>query len=242
MNEWASLALWNTILVVLIAGITLLQRRSVPFKWIFISIALFNLNILLVLDLFSLRDILPAFFNDQNLLFNWFGKSVALLASIVILAFSGINARAAGITLRQARRAWIGWSVLGLLCVTGILIALNIPDEQHSIETIAYQLTMPSLEEEIFYRGLFLFALIRVFGEGPRFAAANFGFAALISTLMFGVIHGLFWTEQGMQASAEAFIFAGGFGALLTWLRLNTGSVVVPILMHSAINTIWRLF
>jgi hypothetical protein len=114
-------------------------------------------------------------------------------------------------------------------------------DEAQKADAVAYQLTMPSLDEEIFYRGILLYCLVRAFGEGPRFLAANFGWAAGIVTIMFGAIHCFVWTDTGPFFSWEIALFAGGVGLVLMWLRLSTGSVLAPILMHSIVNTVWRL-
>ena len=49
------------------------------------------------------------------------------------------------------------------------VIALIFPGNPASGEDIAFQLTMPGLEEELFYRGILLFALDQAFTGRRRF-------------------------------------------------------------------------
>ncbi|MEZ5947543.1 MAG: CPBP family intramembrane glutamic endopeptidase [Hyphomonas sp.] len=242
MNAVQSLLAWDLVFLALCAGAGLAARRRFRWHWALAGFALFNLNVALVLNLFHLNAPAYRLAGDPEVMFNWAGKLIALAASLAVLFLGPFQRDEVGFTLKQAKGAWIGWSVVGVLCAVGVGLAISMPDETHTAETIAYQLTMPSLEEELFFRGLLLCCLIRAFGPGPRFAAANFGLAAFTSTAMFALIHALSWTSEGPVLSVEALVFAGVFGWLLCWLRLNTGSLVAPILMHSAINTIWRIF
>ncbi len=235
-----SALLWNAIFLVS-AGLAAVLGKKIDCRWLVISMALFNINVAFVLDFFGLNAHLYELFSVENVEFNWAGKLTALTFSIVLLVTRAIEPRAAGVTFRQAKGATIGWGVLAALIVLDIYIALQLDNARHGVEAIAYQLTLPSLDEEIFYRGILLFTLIKAFGIGPRVLASNFGWAALISALIFGSIHAVFWSDGAVVFSAEAFAFAGLIGLLLTWLRLNTGSIVTPVLLHSAINTIWRV-
>ncbi|WDI33114.1 CPBP family intramembrane metalloprotease [Hyphococcus flavus] len=237
-----NIALWNGAFALACVPAAAMAGRQFRWQWLVAAFLLFNLNIALVLDFFGLNERIYALAGSPETTFNWAGKITALSASVLILCTPFINLRAAGVTFRQDQKSFIGWIVFAALCALGVYIGLQIENDTHSAETIAYQLTMPSLEEEIFYRGIFLFCLVKAFGDGPRILWSNFGSAALISTLVFTIIHCLFWGASGIQFSTEAFLFAGVFGLVLTWMRTNTGSILLPILMHSAINTIWRLF
>ncbi|MEO0883089.1 MAG: CPBP family intramembrane glutamic endopeptidase [Pseudomonadota bacterium] len=241
MDILASLILWNGVAIALIGVAAVCARQPVAWRWVFAAFSLFNVNVCLVLNVFGLNGLIYNLLGNPELSFNWAGKIIALMFSLTLLMTGIVRWHQIGGVFKQSKGAVMGWSVVGLLCVVGVGLALVLPDEPHSLETIAYQLTMPSLEEEIFYRGIFLYCLVRAFGEGPRIAASNFGSAAIISTLMFTIIHALLWDEKGLFFQLDAFLFAGVFGVLLTWLRLNTGSLLAPILMHSAVNTIWRL-
>src|SRR3546814_12225978 len=59
--------------------------------------------------------------------------------------------------------------VLVLYCAFFVMIALAFPSGTASADDVAFQLTMPGLEEETFYRGILLFALYRAFTGRVRF-------------------------------------------------------------------------
>jgi len=242
MDKWLSLALWDGIFVVLGMFAAMLVGKKFDHRWFLAAIVLFNLNVVLVLDVFGIYPTIDAMTGIGNGAFNWTGKILAFIFSLVILATGKIRWAEAGVTLSQSPQAKYGWGVVIFFILLSIVAGIFLPDEIHSAETIAYQLTMPSLEEEIFHRGILLYCLVRACGAGREILWANFGIAAAISTIMFTIIHALFWSDTGLFFALDAFLFAGVFGLILTWLRLNTGSIVAPIILHSAINTIWRLF
>lgn len=239
MDYGMSAMLWNGLFLASGALAAIFARSHFNWRWLLLALALFNLNIALVLDLFGFNALLYGLAGNPATNFNWAGKIVALAASLILLATPLIERQAAGVTLGQSTSWKIGWAVFALFCLIDVGIALALDTPAFDADAIAYQLTMPSLDEEIFYRGILLYCLVRAFGEGPRFLAANFGWAAAIVTILFGAIHSLFWTNGGIFFSPEIFLFAGGLGALLMWLRLSTGSVLAPILLHSVINTAW---
>ena len=243
-EDYASLALWNAALIQLGVVATVIARGKARTFWFLIAIALFNLNVGLVLDFAGVGGVILKALGSPALEFNWTGKLLALTATLVLIAvLPGIDRADVGLTLRQSPSAWIGWSVLAVLVAINAYVAIALLDNpRHAAEAIAYQLTLPSLDEELFYRGLFLLALCRAFGDGPRILWAPMGWGALITSVMFGLIHALYWTADGLSFSPTAFAITGSIGLLLVWLRLNTGSLLAPILLHSAINTMWRVF
>jgi len=243
-EDYASLALWNAALIQLGVVATVIARGKARTFWFLIAIALFNLNVGLVLDFAGVGGVILDALGSPALEFNWTGKLLALTATLVLIAvLPGIDRADVGLTVRQSPSAWIGWSVLAILVAINAYVAIALLDNpRHAAEAIAYQLTLPSLDEELFYRGLFLLALCRAFGDGPRILWAPMGWGALITSVMFGLIHALYWTADGLSFSPAAFAITGSIGLLLVWLRLNTGSLLAPILLHSAINTMWRVF
>lgn len=241
VDYYLSLLLWDALFIGLGLIAAWFTRSSFQWRWFAFAFLLFNIVIALVLDFAGLNGLIYDGLGNPELQFNWAGKIVALAFSLAMLSLPFINARAAGVTFIQSGAWRTGWSVFAIFCVIDIVIAVLIETPAFDSEAIAYQLTMPSIEEEIFFRGLLLFCLIKAFGDGPRIVRADFGWAALISALLFGVIHSAFWTVEGPVFIWELFVFAGGIGVLLTWLRLSTGSILAPLLLHSVINTVWRV-
>lgn len=236
-----SLLLWNLLFLGLGGIATILRRGSVRLGWFGLALILFNINVLLVLGPVFYSDSVVSLTGLGPFVFNWIGKVLALAATLAVLMFGPISLQEAGLTLRQSPKARLGWVVLAGLIALGVAMALYMPNETHSVESIFYQLTMPSLEEEIFHRGLLLAVLFRAFDPKTKTSPRGYVAAPIISAAMFTLIHGLYMSGEGLGLSLEALTFAGVFAVLLTWLRLRTGSVVAPIILHSAVNTIWRV-
>jgi membrane protease YdiL (CAAX protease family) len=242
MEPLHSLVLWNGCFAITAIIASLVPRLEIRWSWLFGAFFFFNANVALVLDFFDFNQHLYQWVGDPDLSFNWAGKVIAFFFSVSFLVLGLFRRQEVGLTLRQSKGSIIGWSVLVAICALGVVVGLILPNEPFSSEAILYQLTMPSFDEELAYRGIMMAFLIKAFDF--RFANGRFGAvpAVIVSTIIFSIIHALFWTGDGLFFSLEAFIFAGIFGLLLAWLRLNTGSLLAPIFLHSAVNTIWRLF
>ena len=76
-----------------------------------------------------------------------------------------------------------------LYCAIFVAIALAFPSGPSGREEIAFQLTMPGLEEEPFYRAIPLFALDQAFTGNKRFLGVDWGWGAVLSCFLFGMAH-----------------------------------------------------
>ena len=170
---------------------------------------------------------------------NWSGKIYSLVLSVAILLALQINARTAGITFTQ-KNLRASLIALGLFIVWGLLLGLMFNPPAPSLETIAFQASMPGLAEETVYRGIapvILLGLIRG-KEQPEGIPWTVVF---ITAIMFGVSHGLGYSNSGFSFDAMSALFpfigsiAGG------WLRFNSGSLLFPILIHGVANVAFHL-
>ncbi|MBN1097910.1 CPBP family intramembrane metalloprotease [Blastococcus sp. TML/C7B] len=97
------------------------------------------------------------------------------------------------------------------------------------------------LWEEVAFRGVLLAALVRVLPVGR---------AVAVAAVVFGAWHvrptlsGLAANDLGDSAWLRALLvvgvcaFTACAGALFSWLRLRSGSLVAPALLHLATNTL----
>ena len=113
------------------------------------------------------------------------------------------------------------------------------PDD---VDTIAFQWTMPGLEEELFYRGVLLLCLNEAFLGRRRILGADMGWGALLTSLLFSLIHGLGYDDGAVEWDLISFLTTFVSGLILVWIRERTGSVVAPILGHNAGNGFSTLF
>ena len=170
---------------------------------------------------------------------NWTGKLLALALTLAVAARPQFGWKAIGLTLEQKREGRpVTWAVAALLAALFTIPALLSAPDAHTTEDLAFQLTLPGLEEEPFYRGLLLLALARAFAGRWRFAGIDWHWGALLSCLAFGLAHALGWSEGAPQFDAIAFALTGGPALLLVWLRERTGSLLLPVVLHNYANAI----
>ena len=123
--------------------------------------------------------------------------------------------------------------IIGLLTDSGFHI---------SAEYLFFELSMPGLDEEIFYRGIGLALLNRAFGKNQNLFGAKIGWGLIIISILFGLAHGVDLTEQ-MKLKVDFFsvFLTAVAGFLLGWLRERSGSLVLPIAAHNLGNTATRV-
>ncbi|MNH77902.1 CAAX amino terminal protease self- immunity [compost metagenome] len=183
---------------------------------------------------------IPLSFGSSN--WNWEGKALAVLLSLAVASLPVIGWKRAGLTLKQDRRGLPGALVLsGLLVALFLGLALYFPAQGFDLDSLAFQLTMPGLDEELFYRGVLLLMLNEAFGKPVRILGAWMGWGAVLSSLAFGLTHALGYADGGFTFEPILMATTGVSALLLVWLREKTGSILLPILMHNYGNTIFML-
>ena len=170
---------------------------------------------------------------------NWSGKLYSLLLSAAVIAGLGVSAGAAAIALPQ-RNIRLGILSLVPLTLVGVILGLVFQPPPPSGETLVFQALMPSLAEELAYRGIapaLLLGLIRGRDVPPGIPWA----VVLIAAVPFSVVHGLSYSggEFTFQLVPALYTFAGGL--VYGWLRFSTGSLLFPILAHSFANAAFHL-
>lgn len=222
--------------ILLVGGsaIGLLDRAKFHWRWLIAAVAMLIVNDALLTNMFGLLPDLAAASD-----WNWQGKLLALGASLAIAAYPALGFARSGITLRQNVAGWpVTYAVAAVLGGVFAALALALPADPADADTLAFQLTMPGLEEEIFYRGILLLALNEAFRGRWHFLGIDWGWGALLSSLMFGLGHALDVGSDGVNFDALAMAVTGGPALLLVWLRERTGSLFLPVIMHNYANSI----
>jgi uncharacterized protein len=172
---------------------------------------------------------------------NWAGKILSILVTLgLIAAIPSLSWDAAGFRWNQnggtvpaliaaAMMFVFAWG-LGLIVSHGQLV---VP----TADTVWYQALIPGPSEEPLYRGLALVLLDRAFGN--RFwnvLGAPFGLGAIITSVWFGVIHGCGIAGGHVIVSWLTIFATGTDGFFLAWMRMRTGSLVIPIFAHAVVD------
>lgn len=202
-------------------------------KWLALSVALILLN---DFCLFRGYGTIPKLFASN---WNWEGKMLALAVTLGAISVLVRDKHEVGLTLRQRNEGRLLTSIVFFAGLIGIAFWAG-SGEASPIDpdAIAFQLTMPGLEEELFFRGLLLYTLDRALIVPQRLPIIQFSLGAVVSTLIFGLAHALYYSAPaGWAFALEPFLVSSGLGALLMWLRLRTGSLIAPIILHNLGNT-----
>ena len=233
------IGLCGVLALLLLAGglIGLADRAGFAPRWLLVAGLLVAVN-----DAFltSLYGTLPDLLAGSP--WNWQGKLLAFAATLAIAALPVFGWRRVGLTLAQEPGSLKASIPVALLyCAFFVSIALAFPNGEASGEDVAFQLTMPGLEEEIFYRGLLLFALDRAVSARVRFLGVDWGWGAVLSCLLFGLTHAFGFSNGGYSFDATTMALTAFPSFIAVWLRLRTGSLVLPILLHNFGNSILLL-
>ena len=223
-----------SLLAVLVLTGAVAARSRVTWVWIIAAIVVTGLHSIAIR---SAGQWLPTWGAlDES--WNVSGKSYAIAASLLMALALRIDRRTIGVTWRWDRRALIAWAAFAALTLILIGLALAAPDTSSGWDERLYQATLPGLDEELFYRGLLLAILLKAFASVPNRLA--WLAPAVITTLAFVGAHALVIEEGALTLRSSGIASPLVAGTLLVWLRLQTGGLLAPILLHNTINSVFR--
>jgi membrane protease YdiL (CAAX protease family) len=226
---------WGIFIAFLIIT-TLIYKHKINWKWVGIAVGLFLIHkIIVFLGIQVLPDIIPG-------RYNWEGKlaSILFLLLMAVLLFPK-NSSEWGWRLSQngdAKKA--GIIVAIVTAFIGVCMALfyfngvreGVPSDW------LYQLSMPAIEEELFDRGIMLLVLDKAFTYKWKFAKVNWSWGAVLMVLMFYLSHAVHVDAQWNIIIVWGEIMPFIYGLLWMYIRLATGSLLFPILLHGWVNVI----
>lgn len=214
----------------------LFARKNFKIKWFLIAIFVF-----VIYDIFLTRfyGAIPEVLGQR---WNWTGKLMSFGLMLGIAALPIFGWQKVGLTFKQNKGSWPAWALLGVLSAVIFYFAITTGDGPSDRETIAFQWTMPGLDEELFYRGVLLLALNEAFSGKRNILWAPIGYGGLLTCILFGVIHTLAWKNGAVQFDLMTFAMTGIPSFILLWMREKTGSLLTPILAHNVANGAFNLF
>jgi len=193
----------------------------------------FMAGLVLFLGLRALPTLLPGerAIGDH---WNWSGQ---LLAFAGVLWIAWLLARRVGLSWREMGFAWVQrpGSIGPATWVSAAALSLNVLAMNLSsfrlghvpLETWVYQATLPGLVEEAVFRGVLLGLLDRAFVARKDRFGASVGWGGVVVTLVFLALHGV---------TAGTLLGVLPASLLYLWLRVRTGSLVAPIVVHNLWN------
>lgn len=181
----------------------------------------------------------------RGLEFNWMGKILALGAGWLWMRRQTPGERQAlGWTTRIREGTWpfaLALTAAALTIRAGALLLSQAPPDAVNAEALAYQASLPGLAEEIWHRSILLGLLNQIFPPRMRILGTPFGAGLLITSLLFGLEHGIGVIPATLSVSFNAFAFARttatGF-LVYGLLRERTGSLIPAVAAHNLTNAI----
>ncbi len=174
---------------------------------------------------------------------NWLGKIASFTGMLIIAALPLFGFKRVGLTLRQNPGSVFAYILFLALSALFFYFAISGADgEPDTLETIAFQWTMPGLDEELFFRGVLLVAMNEAFRKAANILGAPITWGGLLTCVLFGLVHGMDYGAEGFSFDAMMFAVTGGPSLLLLWMREKTGSLLLPILAHNIANGASTLF
>jgi membrane protease YdiL (CAAX protease family) len=190
----------------------------------------------------------PFYFKSINFthtMWNWEGKFCAIVFSMIfVLIYRKIPLAEYGLTWKPHSSSLKPCLILTTFYViAGFIIGLlTHSGSSFSLEFLFFELTMPGLDEEIFFRGVGLALLNRAFGKNQDLFGTKIGWGLIIISLIFGLIHGVHLNDElKLKVDLFSISLTTFSGFLLGWLRVRSGSLVLPIAAHNLGNTVTRL-
>lgn len=240
MELFVSMAIWWLPVILLLSGLQIARKVSIEWRWVTGAIAVFAIYSSVVFYAPSI----PGFPAIDGAQYNWTGKIAAILTTLVMMSVAirssdWLTRERLGLTLRQN-----DGSLLPAMIATGAMVGLVVllqmlggDGPQADAETLAYQATIPGLDEEPIFRGLLL-ALVAAACAKLENA---WRWAGIAVTVVFAIGHSFFWSSEGVQFDPIALAYVAILGGLLMFIRLRTGSIVIPILAHNLTNVVNKL-
>jgi len=212
-----------------VAILALLLGRTAGLRgrWLAAGVALLLVHDALLTNAYgALPSLLPGEWN-------WQGKLLALAATLAVAALPAFGWQPSGLTLAQ--RPGSLRSALPVAAVYALVFgALSIVmGGDGSAEEVAFQLTLPGLEEEPFYRGVLLLALDRALPGRWRFLGVDWGWGAILTSLAFGLDHALSFRAGAFGLDPLYLALTALPSLAAVWIRYRTGSLLIPVLLHN---------
>lgn len=226
-------------LIVLFPFMILLMKERT--KEHFIRIGVFCLVFVVYSCAIMLGRVYDAF-HIINGNWNWSGKIYGVLCGILCYyVFRKYFKERDFFTLKQAEGSkqpvWIATIGITVLAVLAWLFAGS--GGEWNIETLAFQLTLPGLDEEIMFRGVLMGLLLSSLKIKIKYIGNP---SNLLIAVLFGFVHAFTLSkEYEISFNTIYFIQTAFAGYVYGWIAIKSRSIAFPILAHNASNFLGTL-
>lgn len=110
-------------------------------------------------------------------------------------------------------------------------------------ELLMFELLVPGVVEEFFFRGIFLHLLDRAFGRPWKVMQVKMGWGSVIVSFLFGLMHSVFlsggalpFDHLHLHVGLLAFLITAGWGFFFAWIKEKTRNLMFCVLGHDLVN------
>jgi hypothetical protein len=171
---------------------------------------------------------------------NWSGKIISsMFLYAAILMLPALRPARSYLTWRQ-RPGFIPGAALALALLFAIQATAQIlygGSEKFDLETLAFQATLPGINEEPQWRALVLGAVNAICRSRVRVLGVDLGWAVVVNAALFALAHALaFDTLWHVQFDLISLVYVAAVGLILGYVAELTGSILLPVLYHNIFN------
>ena len=232
----STIALHSFLIILFAAALHFGSGRAVAPKALAMGIGIFATYFLAVM---AMQDVQGNLAFMDGLKFNWSGKVLAICLTLAMMKLvPQSSATEMGLTFRQNTGSLLpSMAVVFALCAFawGISWALG-GGREPTAERLIYQATMPGLDEELFFRGLLFAVFLRAFPTSSPDSPKGYWPAATVATFLFAAGHALLFNKGALAFDPMFLAYSALLGFGFLWIRLRTGSLLIPVLAHNILN------
>lgn len=168
---------------------------------------------------------------------NWEGKIASALLALCVAQGAGLRRSDIGLVVPNANLG-AGLVATTLLLALSTALGFVFQPGWPDVETLAFQMAMPGLVEEVVYRGIAPALLLGTALRALRPGEVPWG-VVLATGLMFGLWHG-FGVRDGVPTfDLLPAVMPTVGGLAYAWLRFRTGSLLLPMVAHAGGNALF---
>lgn len=189
--------------------------------------------------------LLPTHFEAFDLFksnWNWSGKIYAIIGSIFFYyLFRHHFKNNDYLKVKQTPSSITNNIILVVFIGTASFIAglYLFSTKEFNLETLAFQITMPGIDEEIAYRGIMIGILLTLFKSDGVTKPPIKQSAIWVTAILFALVHTLrieSLSSFKITNNWSFFMQSTLMGYIMGWMTLKSKSILMPMIAHNAAN------
>jgi len=221
----------QVLIIVPFAILLLKEKNRISFLRIFVFVFCYIV--------YQFIEVLPRLYPTFDIIkgsWNWDGKIYGIILGVVFyFLFRKLFRENDFFTLRQNKEnfkpALVGAIIMVLL---SSIVWFIFGKSEFNFETLAFQISIPGIDEEIFFRGLLLGLLASALKEKVSFLGNP---SVLLTAILFGFMHVLkIDKNNSIGFDLIYFLQTGLAGYVWGWITIKSRSILLAIFSHNFSN------